>query len=114
VPRSPQSSKDVKSVSFKFPDPEVEAEIPTTSNGHQAFMQKQAEAITTNGFVDSPNQTPVPQGEIVGADGRPLPYRLKTPEHVQQVEKKDVDVDGSEKTAANGAPITSPVKSKSM
>lgn len=112
-PESKETSspdQPMKSVSFKLD--EAESEDSDQSNSHRVFMQKQAEAITAKDFIDSPKPgTPVQQGEIVGADGRPLPYRLKTPENVPQVDSKTA----AEVSASNnGASTTSPAKSKTL
>jgi hypothetical protein len=82
-------------------------------------MKKQAAAIAAKDFVDSPKPgTPVERGEIMGADGKPLPYRVKSPEQMdgpreEPMQRLSGQASEDSKPSENGVAI-SPVKSKSM
>jgi hypothetical protein len=81
----------VKSVSFSLDDSETGSSVDDSkgeqgeegklSEEHQDFLKKQAAAITAKDFVNSPKPgTPVQTGEFLGANGKPIPYRMKSPE----------------------------------
>jgi hypothetical protein len=85
-------------------------------------MQKQAAAITAKDFGDATPKpgTPVQRGEVIGADGKPIPYMAKKSD--PRVDGANSSSEGSEESngwakvdkewkESNGAPLE-PVRSK--
>ncbi|KIW02991.1 alpha,alpha-trehalose-phosphate synthase [UDP-forming] [Verruconis gallopava] len=100
-----------KSVSFQLDN----GQDSSKSQQHQEFMKKQAAAIAAKDLPATPTPgTPVQRGELIGADGKPLPDRTISPAHAGG---EDTRLSGNgeqaQKIESNGTPIA-PQKSKSM